>query len=83
MVFETRPEAMRRIMARNALVDRIIRNGWAQLALLDPDSNRLLEYRHDEFVSYVPTSSELPKAASSSEWYRGWRENLGFAQIES
>jgi uncharacterized protein YbcC (UPF0753/DUF2309 family) len=83
MVFETRPELMLKIMGRNALVDRIIRNGWAQLALLDPDSNRILEYRNGEFVPYEPATAELPRAESSADWYRGWREHLGFAQIES
>jgi uncharacterized protein YbcC (UPF0753/DUF2309 family) len=82
MVFETKPELMRKIMARNALVDRIIRNGWAQLALLDPDSNRILEYRNDQFVPYEPSAGELPRAKTSADWYRGWREHLGFAQIE-
>jgi uncharacterized protein len=83
MVFETKPELIRKIMARDNSVDRIIRNGWAQLALLDPDSNRILEYRNDEFVPYEPATAELPRAKSSADWYRGWREHLGFAQIES
>ena len=40
-------------------------------------------YREDEFHVYEPSVTELPKARSSVDWYRGWREHLGFAQIES
>jgi uncharacterized protein YbcC (UPF0753/DUF2309 family) len=80
-IFETRPEAMYKIMARNPLVKRVLMNGWGQLALLDPDSPNILLFRNGEFVSYQPTKTELPVAPSSIEWYRGWRDHLGFAQI--
>lgn len=80
-IFETRPEAMYKIMARNPLVKRVLMNGWGQLALLDPDSPNILLFRNGEFVPYQPTKTELPVAPSSIEWYRGWRDHLGFAQI--
>lgn len=82
-VFETTPEAMYKIMARNALVKRVLVNGWGQLALLDPDSGKILEFRNGEFVPYHPKTTELPSAPNSVDWYRGWREHLGFAQIEN
>lgn len=80
-IFETRPEAMFKIMERNALVKRVLVNDWAQLALLDPDSSQIHEFHDGEFRPYRPTTTELPVASSSREWYRGWREHLGFAQI--
>jgi uncharacterized protein YbcC (UPF0753/DUF2309 family) len=80
-VFEAKPEALFKIMGRNPLVNRVLRNQWAQLALLDPDSNKISLFRGGEFVPYTPSSTELPQAASSVDWYRGWREHLGFAQI--
>lgn len=82
MIFECTPAALRKVMTRNEGVARIIRNGWVQLALLDPNSNRLLEYRNGEFHPYHPTTTELPQADSSIDWYRGWRDHLGFAQIK-
>ena len=33
------------------------------------------------FETYRPESTHLPSVPSSVEWYRGWRENLGFAQV--
>ncbi len=35
------------------------------------------------FQPYRPQSQVLPRAASSVEWYRGWRDHLEFAEIES
>ena len=81
-VIETTPQAMLSIMDRNPVIGRILRNEWAQLALLNPNSSELLCYRKGEFSVYVPEITELPKAKSSTEWYRGWRDHLGFAQIE-
>lgn len=81
-VIETTPQAILSIMDRNPVIGRILRNGWAQLALLNPNSSEILVYRKGEFTVHWPEKMELPKAASSTDWYRGWREHLGFAQIE-
>jgi uncharacterized protein YbcC (UPF0753/DUF2309 family) len=83
IVIESTPDGIRRIMSRSETVRNIIRNGWVQLALLEADSNRILVYREDEFHEFQPTITDLPKAPTSADWYRGWREHLGFAQIES
>ena len=83
MIIETTPDGIRRIMSRSQVVSNIIKNGWVQLALLDADSNRILVYRDDEFHVYAPSITDLPKAPTSADWYRGWREHLGFAQIGS
>lgn len=81
-IIETTPERILAIMDRDAVVGRILKNGWAQLAVLDPDSNQLQLYQDGKFESYHPESMELAKATSSVDWYRGWREHLGFASIE-
>jgi uncharacterized protein YbcC (UPF0753/DUF2309 family) len=81
-VIESTPERMLSIMRRNETVGRILRNGWAQLAVLDPESNQLQVYRACAFEPYVPESTQLPIATSSVDWYRGWREHLGFASIQ-
>lgn len=80
-VIESYPEAIRKIMGRNATVGQIIRNGWVQLSLVNPDSGEVLLYRNDEFVPYALETQELPHVAASPDWYRGWREHLAFAQI--
>ncbi len=80
-VIETTPDGIRQIMDRDPLVGKILKNGWSQLALLDPQSSELLVYRAGEFHPYLPDIAELPKAASSLDWYRGQREHLEFAEI--
>jgi uncharacterized protein YbcC (UPF0753/DUF2309 family) len=84
-LIETTPEAMLRIIERNEMIGRMSRNGWVQLALLDPVTRAISVYRDGEgvFVPYQPQASELPKASSSVDWYRGWREHLEFAEIEA
>lgn len=81
-IIETTPERILAIMERDKLVGRILKNGWAQLALLDPESNQMQIYQNGKFEPYVPEVTGLPKATSSVDWYRGWREHLGFATIQ-
>jgi uncharacterized protein YbcC (UPF0753/DUF2309 family) len=81
-IIESTPELMEKIMNRVAVVGNILRNGWAQLALLDPYSNKILVYHRGEYRPYERETDELPKVGSSIDWYRGWRDHLGFAQIE-
>ena len=83
LIIESTPEGIRKIMSRSEVVRNIIQNGWVQLALLDADSNKILVYRDDTFHEFQPSITALPKAPTSADWYRGWREHLGFAQIES
>ena len=82
-VIECTPEAIVKIMDRNAVVGRLIRNEWVQLVLLDRDSNRMQVFNDDRFEPYTPTSTELPTRPTSADWYRGWREHLGFAAIRA
>lgn len=81
-VVETTPEAMLSIMERNELVGRILGNGWAQLAVLDPDSNQIQIFSGGRFRVYQPETDELPRASSSTDWHRGRRDHLDFAVIE-
>ena len=80
-VIETTPEAMLRIMDRNEAIGRLCRNGWILLAVLDPDSPEIRVFRDGGFHPYRPESRELPRAASSADWYRGWRDHLDFAEM--
>jgi hypothetical protein len=51
------------------------------MAVLDPHANRLHLFQDGAFVPYRPTAPRLPTAASSVDWYRGWRDHLEFAEI--
>ena len=76
------PDAVRLILERNPTIDQLCRNRWVQLAALDPESPRLHLYRDGIFAEYEPESRLLPVVAQSVDWYRGWRQHLGFASIQ-
>jgi len=80
-VIEATPETMNTIMDRNEGIARLCRNGWVQLATLDPHSSQVHVLRKDRFEPYRPEDLDLPTAVTSADWYRGWREHLGFALV--
>lgn len=81
-IIETTPHAMQQIIRRDEAIGRMCRNEWILLAVLDPISRKLFVYDQGEFEPYEPKASVLPKASSSVDWYRGWRDHLEFAEIE-
>jgi uncharacterized protein YbcC (UPF0753/DUF2309 family) len=80
-VVETTPTAMLQILDCTPPLASLCRNDWVQLATLDPESQRIDVMRRGAFERYRPEVSELPQAASSAEWFRGWRDHLGYASI--
>jgi uncharacterized protein YbcC (UPF0753/DUF2309 family) len=81
-VIETTPASMERIMNGNPTIARLCRNEWVQLATLSPDDSTIHLYRNGTFERYETESDQLPEAASSVDWYRGWRGHLGYASIK-
>ena len=80
-VLETTPHAILSIMDRNPVIAQLVRNDWVQLATLDATTSRLQVYRNGRFEPYRPRTSSLPIVGSSIDWYRGWRDHLGYATI--
>jgi uncharacterized protein YbcC (UPF0753/DUF2309 family) len=80
-IIETRPETLLKLMERNPGIGKLCLNDWVQVATLAPDSSQIHLLKNGRFVSYQPESSTLPTATQSVDWYRGWRDNLGFCRI--
>jgi uncharacterized protein YbcC (UPF0753/DUF2309 family) len=80
-VVQTNPTIMKRIIAANPAIESLVVRQWVQLALLDTSTSEILVYRDGEFESYEGQSNELPIVSSSTDWFRGSREHLGFASI--
>jgi uncharacterized protein YbcC (UPF0753/DUF2309 family) len=80
-VVETTPETILGIVGRNPGFERLCRNRWVHLAVLDFRTNGLSLFDGREFRAYQPQTTVLPQAASSADWYRGWRDHLEFAEI--
>ncbi len=83
IIVETTPETMLGVMERRPAIGRLVRDRWVYLALLDPHGSTLQLYRDGAFQPYQPQATGLPTAASSVDWYRGWRDHLEFAAIEN
>ncbi len=83
IVIETTPEKFSAIMDRYEGIGKACRRGWVQVATWDPDSSEMQILRGDHFEPYQPEATALPKAETSTDWYRGWRDHLEFAEIGS
>ena len=80
-IIETTPKAMLKIVAENPAIRQLVRNDWVQLVTLDPNSPAMQLYRNGSFEPYEPGTKKVPVVKSSVDWYRGWRDHLGFASI--
>jgi uncharacterized protein YbcC (UPF0753/DUF2309 family) len=81
IVCEVTAEAMLRVLQRNPMMMQLTAGRWVQLAVLDPDSQKIQVFSDGAFHPYTPEAKHLPQAASSIDWYRGWRDFLEFAEI--
>jgi len=81
IVCETTPEIMLGIMAKHPAIGTMAAKGWVKLAVLEPHNAGAHMYRDGAFHAYAPRAERLPAAASSIDWYRGWRDHLLFAEI--
>jgi uncharacterized protein YbcC (UPF0753/DUF2309 family) len=83
VVIETTTAKMARLLSGSTELQKHFGNGWVQLALLDPDSNQISTYQNGKFAVYEPESREIDAVESSVDWYRGWRDHLGFSLIRN
>jgi uncharacterized protein YbcC (UPF0753/DUF2309 family) len=80
-IIETTVEAMQSVIERNPGIKQLVVNDWIQLAVLDPDSGAIRLYHRGRYEPYQPETIDLPVVASSIDWYRGWRDHLGYASV--
>jgi len=81
-VVETTAAAFLAIMEKNPAIKAMVANLWVQVAVMDPATGALSVYHPGGFEPYVSQAGPLPTAASSREWYTGWRDHLEFAEIK-
>jgi uncharacterized protein len=81
IICEVDAAVMLRILERNPMMMQMTVNRWVQLAVLDPHSQKVKVFQNGAFRDYRPEARHLPRAASSIDWYRGWRDFLEFAEI--
>lgn len=80
-VIETTPDVMDKVIRENPGIATLIVGRWVQIALIDPSTSEILRYVNGRYEPYTPESNELPAVDSSTDWYRGHRDHLGFASV--
>ncbi|MSR60187.1 MAG: DUF2309 family protein [Planctomycetaceae bacterium] len=80
-VIESTPARMEAIMQKNPAIGQLCRNGWIQLTVLDPESPAIQVFEGGAFHPYDPLATRLPRVATSTDWYRGCRDHLEYAEI--
>lgn len=80
-IVETTPDVMLAIIERSPVIARLVRGEWVQLAVIDPRTSAIQEFRDGEFRPYQPRSCDLPQVDSSRQWYQQRREHLGFVSV--
>jgi len=81
IVCEVAVEVMKRVLDRNPLMMALVAGEWVHLAVLEPDGQTIHLFRDGTFEDYHPEATQLPRAANSIDWYRGWRDFLEFAEV--
>ncbi len=81
-IVETSTQAMLQILEQNPSIALMCRNEWVQLVVLDPNSTQMHVFRQGQFEPYRPENVDIPRAETSVDWYRGWRDHLGFALLQ-
>ena len=80
-IVEATPATIREILDRNPPLQVLVANDWMQLATLDPHSQQIHVFRRGVPTQYEPEQTTLPVVKSSLDWYRGWRDHLGCAEV--
>jgi uncharacterized protein len=83
VVIETTPDRLKKVIAGNAALKRLIENRWIRLATIDPASAQVHVHRDSGFEEFHEHLERLPVALSSHEWYAGKPQHLPMAWIQT
>jgi uncharacterized protein len=81
IVVEATPERVRAVIERNPGILELVKNRWIWIAALDPDSDRLSEWRSTGFVAHRLTHPLSVVTGDSATWYQGKRGFLAPVEI--
>ncbi len=80
-VIESTAEAMLSILRRNAGIERLVRNCWVHLAVIDPATSEIQIFHGGRFEPFKAGTSKMREVDSSLSCYLGSRDHLPFASI--
>jgi hypothetical protein len=80
-VIEQLPEKVLGILEENPGLDRLVRNGWVQLATLSPETQDISLYEAGHFVPYRSGVGPTARYPTSHDYFGMHREHLPLVQI--
>ncbi|MBF0603453.1 MAG: DUF2309 domain-containing protein [Nitrospirae bacterium] len=84
IMVEASTQILTTIYQRQPLLQELVGNGWVLLSAKNPDSPEIHVFEPSRgWVVWENQRSPLPVVASSSVWYRGNRDHLGPARIQT
>ncbi len=81
VVVESAADRLRRIVARDQDLARLVQNRWIRLAAWTPDAGALSVFTRRGFVRHEPDSVKLAHVPRSVNWYGGKRGFLACARV--
>ncbi len=81
VVAEATPKTLGAIVARHAVIRRLVQNRWILVASVDPLTGEVMFLERDGFKRHAQDGRTIPQAASSREHYQRNREHLPMAQL--
>jgi uncharacterized protein YbcC (UPF0753/DUF2309 family) len=81
VVVEAAVDTLRRVVAANHDLARLVQNRWIQMAAWPSDGADLFRFTRNGVVRHEPQSCDLPCVARSVDWYGGQRGFLRCARV--
>jgi len=81
LIVEASADRVQRVLENNPAIERLVRNRWIWLACIDPDSDKLQEFRSTGFAPHTAEHTLTVVTGDSADWYQGKRGFLAPATI--
>jgi len=81
VVAEATTKTLGAIVARHAVIRRLVQNRWILVASVDPCTGEVMFLERDGFRRHDPEGRAVPQATNSRSHYQNHREHLPMAQL--
>jgi len=81
VIVDARPDLLRRVVAHNDDLARLLQNRWLQMAAWSPGTSEISLFTRHGLVRHQLTATVLPRVPRSADWYGGQRGFLPCATI--
>jgi uncharacterized protein YbcC (UPF0753/DUF2309 family) len=81
MIVEQKPELVLEVIKRNAKVYEWVKNGWINLAVIDPENKKVYRFKEGELTSYQTQQKEIEVAPELDALFESSSTNLPVYQL--